>query len=43
MLKYMNITEKEFWDCIDNGRSEHLWSKEDGIWKLRHAVWNDPD
>ena len=29
---------KEFWDIIDNSRSEHLWNKENGKWELRHVV-----
>ena len=39
MLEYMGITETRFWECIDQGRSPHLWKFEDGNWSLRHAVW----
>lgn len=30
-----------FEDITDSFRSPHLWEKENGIWKLRHAVWHD--
>ena len=42
ILEYMGITEKRFWDCIDGARSPHLWKREGGEWKLRHAVWMEP-
>ena len=37
-LKYMNITEEEFWEVIDSNRSPHLWKKVDGKWQLIHEV-----
>jgi hypothetical protein len=37
-LDYMDITEKEFWETIENFRSPHLWEEESGEWKLRHQV-----
>lgn len=37
-LDYMGITEERFWQRIDEGRSPHLWAKQDGEWKLRHSV-----
>ncbi len=39
ILEYMGITAKRFWECINKGRSPHLWKYEDGEWKLRHPVW----
>lgn len=39
-LDYMNISEDLFWEVIDSWRSSHIWKKENGIWKLRHAVWH---
>jgi N-acetyl sugar amidotransferase len=30
-----------FMNLADKFRSEHLWKKEYGIWKLRHTVWNE--
>ena len=41
MLDYIGITIERFWECINKGRSPHLWECEDGEWKLRHAVWMD--
>jgi N-acetyl sugar amidotransferase len=41
VLDYMNISEDRFWECVDKFRSPHLWKFEDGVWKLRHAVWID--
>jgi N-acetyl sugar amidotransferase len=35
---YVDLSEEEFWDIVDNARSEHLWNKENGNWKLRHIV-----
>jgi len=40
-LEYIDITEEKFYTTVDKFRSPHLWSKEDGEWKLRHAVWHD--
>ena len=42
ILDYMNISEQRFWECIDTGRSPHLWERVDGEWRLRHAVWHEP-
>ncbi len=39
ILEYMGITAKRFWECINKGRSPHLWKYEEGEWKLRHPVW----
>lgn len=39
ILKYMDISEKDFWEKINKGRSPHLWKFENHEWKLRHAVW----
>jgi N-acetyl sugar amidotransferase len=41
MLEYMDITEDQFHERINKGRSPHLWKNENGEWKLRHAVWMD--
>jgi N-acetyl sugar amidotransferase len=37
-LNYCDITEQFFWDVIDSWRSDHLWKKENGIWKLKYQV-----
>jgi len=39
MLDYIGITGERFYECIDKGRSPHLWKQENGEWKLRRAVW----
>jgi N-acetyl sugar amidotransferase len=38
-LDYIEIDESRFHERIDRARSPHLWTKEDGEWRLRHAVW----
>ena len=40
-LEHMNITEKQFFDKIDEYRLPHLWEKQKGKWKLKHAVWHE--
>ena len=40
-LDYIDISENQFIETIDNFRSPHLWSKESGDWQLRHPVWLD--
>lgn len=37
-LSYCGINEEYFWQIIDSWRSEHLWAKVNGEWKLRHTV-----
>lgn len=37
-LEYCDITEDFFWEVIDSWRSDHLWTKIDGEWKLKHNV-----
>lgn len=38
ILEYMGITEERFREVIDKARSPHLWTKENGEWKLKHQV-----
>jgi len=33
------MTKDRFWKLADRFRSPHLWLKEDGVWRLRHTVW----
>lgn len=41
-LKYLDITEQEFWEVIDLYKSlSSAWVKKDGEWKLRHTVKKD--
>lgn len=37
-LRYMDITEEQFGQVIDQFRSPHLWKEENGQWQLRHQV-----
>lgn len=40
-LEYVNITEEQFEEVIDSWRSDHIWKKENGVWKLRHTVYGE--
>lgn len=37
-LRYLDITEKHFWEVIDRYRMPHIWKKVNGKWKLRHPI-----
>lgn len=37
-LDYAELAENEFWEIVDSFRSEHLWEKVNGVWKLRYQV-----
>jgi N-acetyl sugar amidotransferase len=45
LMEYLSVpglpemTETAFMELADKFRSPHLWSRECGGWKLRHAVW----
>ncbi|MDA1096014.1 MAG: N-acetyl sugar amidotransferase [Chloroflexi bacterium] len=38
ILEYLGLTDTEFFAIADRFRSPHLWTKENGDWKLRHQV-----
>lgn len=38
-LQFCNISEKEFEAVIDSWRSDHIWTKADGQWKLKKPIW----
>lgn len=40
-LEYISLTEDEFHATVDRFRSPHLWLQEEGVWKLKHAVWHE--
>lgn len=40
-LSYIDVTESEFFATVDRFRSPHLWTFENGVWKLRHTVMNE--
>jgi N-acetyl sugar amidotransferase len=42
-LDYCSITNEEVEEVLDSWRSEHLWDKSSGEWKLRFTVWQDND
>ncbi len=42
-LRYMDISEKKFWELINNARSPHLWEQHEGQWRLRHSIINEHD
>lgn len=36
------IMDRDYFDSLaESFRSPHLWKKENGLWKLRHAVWHE--
>jgi hypothetical protein len=36
------IMDREYFRLLtDRFRSPHLWYQENGVWKLRHAVWHE--
>lgn len=37
-LEYIDVTETEFFATVDRFRSPHLWTFENGVWKLCHTV-----
>ena len=38
-LEYCDISEEYFWEVINSWRSEHIWKKINGEWKLRHTIF----
>jgi N-acetyl sugar amidotransferase len=38
-LEYCNLTEREFHEIIDSWRNKNLWTKVDGEWILKYAVY----
>jgi len=42
-LEYIDMTEDLFHGTVDRFRSPHLWLNENDRWKLRHAVWHEPE
>lgn len=39
IMDYIGMTPEHFLDLCDRFRSPHLWTKEDGQWKLRNPIW----
>lgn len=42
-LDYLDISEEHFWNVVDKFRSPHVWTIEDGRWRLRNAVYKGVD
>jgi N-acetyl sugar amidotransferase len=40
-LEFCGITDAEFEAVVDSWRSDHIWTRENGEWRLRHAVWHE--
>ena len=38
---FVTKTEDQVIEWIDSWRSDHIWHKEEGEWKLRFPVWED--
>lgn len=40
-LEYLEISEDEFWQCIDSWRSDHIWEYENGNWQLKNPIYSE--
>lgn len=40
-LDYCSLTDADVQAVIDSWRSDHIWKKEDGEWKLRNPIWSE--
>ena len=40
-LKYLDISEKTFWEIIDKFRQPHIWEKKNNRWKRKFVVSNN--
>jgi N-acetyl sugar amidotransferase len=41
IMDYIEMKPERFHELCDLGRSEHLWKKENGQWKLRKPIWEN--
>ena len=39
VMEYISMDPEHFIELCDRARSQHLWTKESGEWKLRYPVW----
>ena len=37
-LKYLNITDADFWEIVDSWRMQHLWEKKGNYWRLKNPL-----
>jgi N-acetyl sugar amidotransferase len=43
-LEYLDISQEHFWEVVDRFRQPHIWKKDNGVWTLRSAVYDEyPD
>lgn len=40
-LEFCSITDEQVHEVIDSWRSDHIWSKDGGDWKLRKPIWEE--
>lgn len=40
-LEYLDISENDFWKVVNRFRQPHIWKKENGLWKLRKAIYDE--
>lgn len=38
-LDYVGINETQFWDVVDDWRSDHIWTKGEKSWELKFKSW----
>lgn len=38
-LEFCSITDEQVQEIVDSWRSDHIWTKQDGEWKLRKPIW----
>jgi N-acetyl sugar amidotransferase len=41
IMDYIEMKPERFIELCDRFRSPHLWNKDNGMWKLRHAVYDE--
>lgn len=40
-LEYLQITQDQFWKVVDKFRQPHIWKLDNGMWRLRKAVYDE--
>ncbi len=40
-LEYLDISEEHFWGVVDRYRQEHVWKRDNGIWRLNKAAYDE--
>lgn len=41
VMEYLEMKPERFFELCNQFRSPHLWEKDNGEWKLGHAVWHE--